>query len=51
MAKSWDGYDIICDCGCEDIQVLPDENFGILEDYECFKCLGCGKFIRIELPN
>lgn len=51
MAKSWDGYDIVCKCGSENIESLPDENCGSMDDYQCFRCLDCGHFIRIELPN
>jgi DNA-directed RNA polymerase subunit RPC12/RpoP len=50
MAKSWDGYDIVCDCGSENVDYLDDEN-NYLEDYEVLKCNNCGKKIRIELPN
>jgi hypothetical protein len=50
MAKAWNGCTIVCDCGSENIEYKEDENHS-LEDYEVFQCIGCGKIIKIELPN
>jgi hypothetical protein len=50
MAKSWDGYELVCKCGSENIE-KGDCEYHHLEDYEVFKCLDCGHIIKIELPN
>jgi hypothetical protein len=50
MATAWNGCTVVCDCGSENLEPLPDENHH-LEDYERFKCLDCGNIIKIELPN
>ena len=54
MAKSWNGYTIICGgekgCRSEDIKSLPDANYSY-GDYEVFECNECGQILRIELPD
>lgn len=50
MAKAWNGCALVCDCGSENIEQLPDENHH-MEDYEVFKCNDCGNQFKIELPN
>ena len=50
MAKCWDGSIVICKCGGETVYIMrQDCKYG--GDDEVFKCVVCGKYIYIELPE
>ena len=50
MAKCWDGSIVICKCGGETVYIMQQDcKYG--GDDEVFKCVVCGKYIYIELPE